>query len=100
MAAKEHPHAHYRCQAAGDGTAGGREPVGNRGGLGNHVHVQLQCAIGNTEHFAGHAERAKESGIVNSPDVADGYLFPSMLPGWGAELDWSYIRDHTVAEYS
>ncbi len=72
------------------------------GGLGGHVHVQLQCAIANTqyfEHFAGHAERAKESGIANVPEVVDGHLRPSMLPGWGAVLDWDYIRKRTVAEW-
>jgi L-alanine-DL-glutamate epimerase-like enolase superfamily enzyme len=72
------------------------------GGLGGHVHVNLQCALANTqyfEHFAGHAERATESGIVNVPQVIDGHLRPSMLPGWGAELDWDYIRKRTVAEY-
>jgi L-alanine-DL-glutamate epimerase-like enolase superfamily enzyme len=72
------------------------------GGLGGHVHVQLQCALANTqyfEHFAGHADRATESGIANVPRVVDGVLRPSMLPGWGAELDWDYIKQHTVAEY-
>lgn len=72
------------------------------GGLGGHVHVNLQCALANTqyfEHFAGHADRARESGITNVPGVVDGHLRPSMLPGWGAELDWDYIRKHTVAEY-
>jgi L-alanine-DL-glutamate epimerase-like enolase superfamily enzyme len=72
------------------------------GGLGGHVHVQLQCALAATqyfEHFGGHAARAKESGITNVPQVVDGRLRPSMLPGWGAELDWDYIRSRTVAEY-
>lgn len=72
------------------------------GGLGNHVHAQLLCAIANTtyfEHFAGHVERAKEAGIANCPDVADGHLVPSMLPGWGAEVDWAYLKGRTVAEY-
>ncbi|MBW3575058.1 MAG: ketol-acid reductoisomerase, partial [Actinobacteria bacterium] len=57
------------------------------GGLGGHVHVNLQCALANTqyfEHFAGHVDRAKESGIVNAIEVVDGHLRPSMLPGWGA----------------
>jgi L-alanine-DL-glutamate epimerase-like enolase superfamily enzyme len=72
------------------------------GGLGGHVHVQLQCALPNTEafeHFTGHAARAKESGVANALDVAAGQLRPSPLPGWGAELDWPYIKRHTVAEY-
>jgi L-alanine-DL-glutamate epimerase-like enolase superfamily enzyme len=72
------------------------------GGLGGHVHVQLQCALAATqlfEHFGGHAARARESGIGNVPQVVDGRLRPSMLPGWGAELDWDYIRSRTVAEY-
>ena len=72
------------------------------GGLGGHVHVQLQCAIANTElfeHFTYPVERAKESGIVNPPDVRDGHLEPSMLPGWGAEIDWEYVRKKTVAEW-
>jgi L-alanine-DL-glutamate epimerase-like enolase superfamily enzyme len=72
------------------------------GGLGGHVHVQLQCALANTElfeHFTYPVERAKESGIVNPPDVVDGHLTPSMLPGWGAEIDWDYIKGKTVAEW-
>jgi L-alanine-DL-glutamate epimerase-like enolase superfamily enzyme len=72
------------------------------GGLGGHVHVQLQCALASTqyfEHFGSHAARAKESGIANVPEVADGHLRPSTLPGWGAALDWDYIRARTVAEY-
>jgi len=72
------------------------------GGLGNHVHAQLLCSIANTsyfEHFDGHVDRAKESGIVNCPDVVDGRLAPSMLPGWGAEIDWAFVKQHTVAEY-
>ena len=72
------------------------------GGLGGHVHVQLQCAIANTElfeHFTYPAARAKESGIVNAPDAIDGHLSPSMLPGWGAEIDWAYVQGKTVEEW-
>lgn len=72
------------------------------GGLGNHVHAQLLCAIANTtyfEHFAGHAEQAREAGIANCPDVVDGHLAPSTLPGWGAEIDWAYLKGRTVVEY-
>ena len=72
------------------------------GGLGGHVHVQLQCAIANTEyfeHFGGHLERAKESGIANPPEVVAGHLAPSLSPGWGAEIDWDYLKKRTVAEY-
>jgi L-alanine-DL-glutamate epimerase-like enolase superfamily enzyme len=72
------------------------------GGLGGHVHVQLQCALANTEmfeHFTYPAPRAKESGIVNAPDAVDGHLTPSMLPGWGADFDWGYIKKRTVAEW-
>ncbi|HEV2125186.1 MAG TPA: enolase C-terminal domain-like protein [Chloroflexota bacterium] len=72
------------------------------GGLGGHVHVNLQCALANTqyfEHFAGHVDRAKESGIVNAIEVVDGHLRPSMLPGWGAEIDWEYVKKRTVAEF-
>lgn len=72
------------------------------GGLGGHVHVQLQCAIPNTyayEYFAHFPGRAKEMGILNAPDAKDGHLEPSLLPGWGAEIDWEYVRHRTVAEY-
>ena len=72
------------------------------GGLGGHVHVQLQCAIANTEYFeyfSGRAELARESGIANPPEAVDGYLAPSTLPGWGAEIDWDYVKKRTVAEY-
>ncbi|TAK20744.1 MAG: hypothetical protein EPO26_17120 [Chloroflexota bacterium] len=72
------------------------------GGLGGHVHVNLQCAIHNTqyfEHFGAHRDRALASGIANPPDVVDGHLSPSMAPGWGAEIDWSYVEKHTVATY-
>ena len=72
------------------------------GGLGGHVHVQLQCAIPNTEYyeyFAGRAEHARESGIVNPPDAVEGYLAPSTLPGWGAEIDWDYVKKRTIAEF-
>ncbi|HEV8632994.1 MAG TPA: enolase C-terminal domain-like protein [Chloroflexota bacterium] len=72
------------------------------GGLGNHLHVQLQCAIANTqyfEHFAHHAERTMEAGIANPVEVVDGHLSPSMSPGWGAEIDWDYVRTRTVQEY-
>src|SRR5258708_34519524 len=72
------------------------------GGLGGHVHVQLQCALVNTEyfeHFPGHLERARESGITNPPEVVDGHLSPSTLPGWGAEIDWEFVKRRTVGEY-
>lgn len=72
------------------------------GGLAGHVHANLQCAIPNTwgfEHFGTHVEAGKACGIVNPPEVQGGHLRPSMLPGWGAELDWAYIRMRTVAEY-
>jgi len=72
------------------------------GGLGGHVHVQLQCAIPNTyayEYFAHFPGRAKEMGILNAPDAKDGHLEPSLLPGWGAEIDWEYVKHRTVAEY-
>jgi L-alanine-DL-glutamate epimerase-like enolase superfamily enzyme len=72
------------------------------GGLGGHVHVQLQCALVNTEyfeHFPGQLERARESGITNPPDVVDGHLSPSTLPGWGAEIDWEFVKRRTVGEY-
>ncbi|MBM4419265.1 MAG: hypothetical protein FJ033_13290 [Chloroflexi bacterium] len=72
------------------------------GGLGGHVHVNLQCAIQNTlyfEHFGSHRDRALESGITNPPAVVDGCLKPSMLPGWGAEIDWAFVGRHTVARF-
>jgi L-alanine-DL-glutamate epimerase-like enolase superfamily enzyme len=72
------------------------------GGLGGHVHVQLQCAIANTElfeHFARFPPLARESGITNPPEVVDGHLTPSMLPGWGAEIDWGYVEKRTVQTY-
>ena len=46
----------------------------------------------------GHAARARESGISNVPEVVDGHLRPSMLPGWGAELDWDYITRYRVED--
>jgi L-alanine-DL-glutamate epimerase-like enolase superfamily enzyme len=72
------------------------------GGLGGHVHVQLQCALANTqfyEHFAYVHERARESGITNPPAVIDGHLSPSMLPGWGADIDWGYVAKRTISEF-
>jgi L-alanine-DL-glutamate epimerase-like enolase superfamily enzyme len=72
------------------------------GGLAGHVHVQLQCAIANTyafEHFGNHVAHANACGIANPPEVIDGQLRPSLLPGWGAVLDWDYIKQKTVAEY-
>jgi L-alanine-DL-glutamate epimerase-like enolase superfamily enzyme len=72
------------------------------GGLGGHVHVQLQCAIANTAYFEYHASiasTAEETGIANAPTVVDGHLTPSMQPGWGAELDWDFICKRTVAQY-
>jgi L-alanine-DL-glutamate epimerase-like enolase superfamily enzyme len=72
------------------------------GELGGHVHVQLQCAIANTElfeHFTYPAARAKESGIANAPDAVDGHVTHSMLPGWGAEIDWAYVQRKTVEEW-
>ena len=73
-----------------------------RGGLGNHVHVQLQCAIANTElfeHFRRFAPLARECGITNSPEPRDGRMYPSTLPGWGAEIDWGYVDKRTVEVY-
>ena len=72
------------------------------GGLGGHVHVQLGCAIANTqyyEHFERFAPLARECGITNPPTPVDGCLTPSMAPGWGAEIDWDYVRTHTVHQY-
>ncbi len=72
------------------------------GGLGGHIHVQLQCAIANTElyeHFERFAPLAREAGITNPPEPVDGHLAPSMLPGWGAEIDWEYLAKRTVQTY-
>jgi L-alanine-DL-glutamate epimerase-like enolase superfamily enzyme len=72
------------------------------GGLGGHLHAQLGCAIANTqlfEHFARFAPLAREYGIVNPPEVVDGYLTPSTLPGWGAEIDWAFVKRHTVGTF-
>ncbi len=81
---------------------GGTIELNAAGGLGGHVHVQLQCAIANTqfyEYFKGLPEQGKEAGVVNSPDAKDGYLYPSYQPGWGAEIDWEYVKKHTVKVY-
>ena len=59
-------------------------------------------SIANTyayELFAGAVARAREIGITNAPDVVDGHLSPSMLPGWGAEIDWAFVKSRTVGEY-
>jgi L-alanine-DL-glutamate epimerase-like enolase superfamily enzyme len=72
------------------------------GGLGGHVHVNLQCALHNTqyfEHFGSHRDRAIASGITNPPAVVDGHLTPSALPGWGAEVDWAFVEKHTIATF-
>jgi L-alanine-DL-glutamate epimerase-like enolase superfamily enzyme len=72
------------------------------GGLGGHVHVQLQCAIANTElyeHFERFAPLAREFGITNPPVPVDGHLAPSTLPGWGAEIDWPYVASRTVQTF-
>lgn len=72
------------------------------GGLGGHVHVQLQCALMNTyafEYFEAHPARARAMGITNVPEVCNGHLEPSMLPGWGAVIDWEFVRRNTVATY-
>jgi L-alanine-DL-glutamate epimerase-like enolase superfamily enzyme len=69
------------------------------GGLGGHLHVQLGCAIANTElyeHFERFAPLARECGITNPPVPADGCVRPSMLPGWGAEIDWAYVAKRRV----
>jgi L-alanine-DL-glutamate epimerase-like enolase superfamily enzyme len=29
----------------------------------------------------------------------DGHLAPSTLPGWGAEIDWDFVRKRTVSTY-
>lgn len=72
------------------------------GGLGGHLHVQVGCAIANTElfeHFERFAPLAREYGITNPPVPVDGYLTPSTLPGWGAEIDWEYVKKRTVQTY-
>jgi L-alanine-DL-glutamate epimerase-like enolase superfamily enzyme len=76
--------------------------INGPGGLGGHVHVQLGCAVANTElfeHFERFAPLAREYGIVNAPMAADGHLTPSALPGWGAEIDWEFVKRHTVEVY-
>jgi L-alanine-DL-glutamate epimerase-like enolase superfamily enzyme len=76
--------------------------INGPGGLGGHVHVQLGCAVANTEmfeHFERFAPLAREYGIVNAPMAADGHLTPSALPGWGAEIDWAFVKKHTVEVY-
>jgi L-alanine-DL-glutamate epimerase-like enolase superfamily enzyme len=82
--------------------AGTNVEMNAEGGLGGHVHTQLLCAIANTsafEHFGTHTAIAEAAGIVNPPEVKDGLVRPSMLPGWGAEVDWDYVRRKTIAEY-
>ena len=50
-------------------------------------------------HFARFAPLARECGITNPPEPVDGHLSPSMAPGWGAEIDWEYVRTRTVSQY-
>jgi L-alanine-DL-glutamate epimerase-like enolase superfamily enzyme len=76
--------------------------INGPGGLGGHVHVQLGCAVANTEwyeHFERFAPLAREAGITNPPVPVDGHLAPSPLPGWGAEIDWAYVAKRTVQTY-
>lgn len=81
---------------------GANVEINGPGGLGGHVHVQLGCAVANTElyeHFERFAPLAREYGITNPPVPVDGYLTPSPLPGWGAEIDWDFVGKHTVRSY-
>jgi L-alanine-DL-glutamate epimerase-like enolase superfamily enzyme len=83
--------------------------LNSQGGLGGHVHTQLQCAISNTQFYeypvggqqmkAGlsHGAAGRELGIVNAPEIEGGRLKPSMEPGWGAVIDWEYVDKRTVA---
>lgn len=76
--------------------------VNGPGGLGGQLHAQLGCSIANMEwfeHFERFAPLAREFGIVNGPVPVDGYITPSTLPGWGAEIDWDYVTKHTVETY-
>lgn len=81
---------------------GANVEINGPGGLGGHVHVQLGCAVANTElfeHFQRFAPMAREYGITNPPVPVDGHLTPSDLPGWGAEIDWPFVAKHTVHTY-
>lgn len=83
--------------------------LNSQGGLGGHVHTQLQCAILNTTYYeysldgaqirtgATHAQTARDVGIVNAPEVVGGKLYPSQEPGWGAIIDWDFLEDRTIA---
>jgi hypothetical protein len=39
------------------------------------------------------ATEALLSGLPSAPPS------PSLAPGWGAEIDWDYVRTRTVGQY-
>ena len=40
----------------------------------------------------------REFGVLNAPEVIDGYQAPPSGPGWGVEWDWDLFKGRTVAE--
>ena len=83
--------------------------LNSQGGLGGHVHTQLQCAISNTQFYefplgdegitsgASHGAAGRALGIENAPELEGGRLKPSKEPGWGAVIDWDYVNKRTAA---
>ncbi|MEE2657119.1 MAG: enolase C-terminal domain-like protein [Candidatus Latescibacterota bacterium] len=71
------------------------------GGLGGLIHATLGCCIDNTEFYEamGSHGAGREYGLLNPPEIIDGQIAPSNLPGWGAEWDEELFRSLIVEEY-
>lgn len=72
------------------------------GGLFGLLHAHLGCCIDNTDYYElmGDGPRAAglRWGLLNGPEVRDGYLAPPDTPGWGAEWDEDKFDSMIVAE--
>jgi L-alanine-DL-glutamate epimerase-like enolase superfamily enzyme len=70
-------------------------------GLYGLVGTHVSCAISNTTYLEDWRDRhqlGKECGILNAPTAVDGCMVPPDGPGFGAEIDWDWMRKRTVAE--
>lgn len=73
------------------------------GGLFGLIHCHLGCCIDNADYYelAGGDPRpsGERWGMLNGPEIIDGYMTPPDTPGWGAEWDWNRFNRLVVQEY-
>lgn len=77
--------------------------LNGHGGLFGLVHTHLGCCIDNTDSYEMVGGEPRSSGLrwgmVNGPEITDGFMAPPDTPGWGAEWDQKQFDRMVVQTY-